>query len=235
MKIFLLICLASCSPSKDTLQPTITTPQKAIDELSDPYLKDSFKNCARDSILLLLPISGSNAQLGKSILNACVLSSKEANEENIDFHVVDTADLSIEKFKLYDKFKQKNLKAIIGPVFFQETKRYGALFPNVPILSLSNNLDVNSNHIIACGLSPQHEISNLFEFAISQKISSFVAILPEGDFGNQILDYIKNEAKKHGLEDNVEIIRYTSIAREDATKYAKNSGKKAIFVIDPIL
>lgn len=193
------------------------------------------RQTAGNDILLLLPLSGGNAALGKGILRACILTCRTDDHRNVDFHVVDTADPALEKAKLHDKFKDKNLKAIIGPVFFQEAKQYGALFPEVPILTFSNNLSVNSDHIVACGISPQEEVKTLFAFAISRGIDGFLVMLPEGEAGDQVLSCVKNEAQRHDLEDDLTVVRYVGISSKDATKCARSSGKKAIFLMEPVV
>ncbi|MDR2781883.1 MAG: penicillin-binding protein activator [Holosporaceae bacterium] len=231
IRLLSLVLLASCSPSKDIhYEKSITAHE---DDLIDPYLKVTKQR--NNSILLLLPISGRNESIGRGILNACFLATDDSHD--IDFYVVDTDDTSIEKHALYDQFRNKRLRAIIGPVFSNKTKQYGALFPQIPVLSFSNNLGINGDHVFACGLSLQDEIRALFSYAHKQNIDSFLIILPNGELGNQVLEIINSELKKYGLceGDDFEIIRYTSMSMEAATKYAKNSNKKAVFVINPIL
>jgi hypothetical protein len=60
-------------------------------------------------------------------------------------------------------------------------------------------------------------------------------MLPEGEFGDQILANIKTEAGKRGLDEDMDIVRYTSISSKDAMKCLRTSGKKAAFVVDPLL
>jgi hypothetical protein len=215
------------------MQPVekIPPPLRAADELSDPSLQ--YENNRPNSVLLLLPMSGSNGFLGQDMVNVCLLSLDNNNSSNITFHVVDSADPSLDKFSLSRRFP--NLRAIIGPVFAQEAKQYGALFPNIPLLSLSSDPNVNSNHVFACGPSHRDEIHTLFTQMNNQDITGALVILPEGSRGDQILDIILDELKGSEENDSLEIIRYTSISQKAATKYAKNSGKKVIFVIDHIL
>ncbi|MDR2723609.1 MAG: penicillin-binding protein activator [Holosporaceae bacterium] len=234
IRLFLLLYLASCSLDKNIhRQEEIPAQEFRFDELFDPRLKllDQKENV----VLLLLPLSGSNSYIGMNVLNACLMDLNEA--QNIDFYVVDTTDTSRERYTIYNRLKNKNLKAIIGPVFSSETAQYGALFPNTPILSFSNNLKINSGHVFACGLSLQDEIRALVAYANAQQINSFLIMLPNGELGDQIVEIIGLEFKKYGMEegDDLEIIRYTSITRKAATKYANNSNKKAVFIINPIL
>ncbi|MDR0581099.1 MAG: penicillin-binding protein activator [Holosporaceae bacterium] len=209
----------------------IPVPKASSDELFDGRLRAFAPK--KNAALLLLPLSGSNELVGRGILNACLLAG--GNAKNIDFYVLDTADH--EKHATLCRLRHKNFIAIIGPVFFQEVARYGALFQRTPILSFSNNLKINSDHVFACGLSPEDEIHALFAYADSQQINSFLTMLPDGELGNQIQDIIKRELKKYGLEEgeDLEILRYSSISRKAATKYVNNSNKKAVFVINPII
>ncbi|MDR0753707.1 MAG: hypothetical protein LBE95_03525 [Holosporaceae bacterium] len=209
----------------------IPAPSTEIDDLLDRRLK--LPDQKENSVLLLLPMSGNNECIGRNILNACLLAVN--NAQSIDFYVVDAA--ARDKCAIHNRLRNKKLRAIIGPVFYHETTQYGALFPNVPILSFSNNLQINSDHVFACGLSLQDEIRALFAYAKSRQINSFLAMLPDGEWGNQILEVVKHELETYGLEegDDLEIIRYASISRKAATKYAKNSNKKAVFVVSPIL
>lgn len=210
---------------------------KNIDVLKDFHLKKIAQNNANNTILLLLPLSGANANLGHGILNTCILSAKEFQDADIDFVVIDTADRFLDKNQLCWNYKDQNLRAIIGPVFSIEAKRYGALFPNVPMYTFSNNIKVNSNHIFACGLSPQNEINEIFSFARKNKVEDFLIMLPKGKYGDEVEQYIKISMKKFRFieDDDVEIIRYDSIGRKEATNYVKNSGKHAVFIINPII
>ncbi|MDR2107821.1 MAG: penicillin-binding protein activator [Holosporaceae bacterium] len=229
--MLLLLCLASCSADKD-IRPGEKIPvPREEDVLFDPELRSFGQN--KNAVLLLLPLSGRNGDVGQSILNACLLGA--LNSRNVDFHVLDTADSSIEKFKIYDDFKDKNLKAVIGPVFASETKQYAALFPKIPILSLSNDARINGEHVFACGLSPRDEIRSLLKYADSEDANSFLVILPNGEVGDGILAIISDELKKRRLgDDAVEVLRYQSISRKTATRYAQNSGKEIVFAIDPV-
>ncbi len=226
--------MVSCSTKKDD-----TTVQKKpidVDYLIDQKLKNTALKKSENTILLLLPLSGNNEKLGKGILNACILSAHESRNTDIKFQIVDTADINLEKSQLHKKFKNHNIIAIIGPVFFSESRQYGALFPNIPIFTFSNNLKANNDHIFTCGLSPQDEINEIFSYARSKEVDSFLVLLPESEYGDEILSCVKSAIKHSKLDlDDIEFIRYKSLSKKNAMKCVKNSGKKAVFILDPIL
>jgi ABC-type branched-subunit amino acid transport system substrate-binding protein len=227
----ILICLTSCSPSKDIKREKVLPPKAIADELLDSRLASPRAN--KNYALLALPMSGRAESVGRSVLNACLMAADGST--GVNFYVVDTADASIDKFALRGRFR--NPKAIIGPISSREAKSYGAMFPKSAVLSLSNDLKINGGGVFACGLSLQDEFQALAEYANAQGIDGFLIMLPEGALGDQILNAFVEELKKRGLEegDDIEVIRYRGISRESATKYAKNSGKKAVFAINPIL
>lgn len=234
LSAFLIFLLSSCSVRHDT---TTRQKDKSVNVIGDANLRKIANRNANNTILLLLPLSGANARLGRGALNACILSAREARNKNVDFVVVDTADRFLDRSRFYSVLKNRSLRAIIGPVFCNEARRYGALFSSVPMFTFSNNAEVNNNHIFACGLNPQSETDEIFSYARKKKIGDFLVMLPKGKYGDEIEQCIKISMKKFNFseEDDAEIIRYESIGRREATDYAISSGKRAIFIVDPII
>ena len=183
---------------------------------------------AENSVLLLLPLSGSNKSVGQGILNACLLANLDKNTE---FFVVDT-DQPLDNFELQNRFKNRNLKAVIGPVFYHDAQKYGVLFSKVPVLSLSNNVKINNNHIIACGVSPQNEIKQLVRFARSQHANGIIAILPKTLLGDSVFSCLKKELST--TNDELDVIRYDEITKENVIGSINNSNKQIAFMIEPI-
>lgn len=227
IKWLLLIMLVSCS--SEVRKKIEQSPPKE-ETTVDSNLK-TFEG-QENIVLLLLPLTGNKKTLGESILNTCVLAASEMR--NINFFALDIADPSIEKSQIYD-FRNKKPKMVIGPIFSRDTKQFGAIFSNVPILTFSNNSEVNSDHVFACGISPQDEIRTLLDYARIQGNCNFLAILPEGELGDQLIEIMKKELEKNNDGENLEILRYSSISTNDATEYARNSGRKIVFVVDPIV
>ena len=232
----LAFILISCAPEKQyrKIEPKFKVAAPAIpttEERLRPLLSERFEN----KVLVMLPLSGSNAELGKGILDAIALAVHESENENTDFEVIDTENPANSKIKLYDRFKNNAPIAIIGPVFYGEARQLGSLFPNVPIFTLSNNPKVNNDHVFSCSISPMDEIRSIFSYLKSAKINGLLAFIPSGEVGDQLANYMKQEMQYRGFaQEYLEVIRYERIAPQDALNLATNSSKKAIFAIEPI-
>ncbi len=184
---------------------------------------------AKDSVVLLLPLSGTHEKLGKNILHAVIQSNKN---DDLDVYVVDTSkfqdDLNADSFQ--------NVKAVIGPVFFSEAHRFATIFSNVPILALSNNIKLNSGHIYACGLTPQAELITIFDYMKHNKINSIAVMLPRGKFFDELIEVMQKIAEmKEFDEDNISIVRYEKISQQDVDDFISNCGKDAVFMCEPMI
>jgi len=223
----------SCSVNKNIPEQVVTPAKKHI--IKKNYFEENLKqwNKARNSVLILVPMSGENVAIGRGIINACLLSANDASD--IDFYVENTHDVDMSK--LYEKFKEHNFDAIIGPVFYNEVGKYEALFRHTPIFSLSNNISINNQHVIACGLSPQEEIKKICLTIKASKLSGVLLLVPENSYANKIVQLMRQQLVKIGFneENDVDIIRYKSITKDDATRIVQTSNRRAVFVVDPIL
>ena len=248
IKLLLFLFLASCSSDRDDTNiklSNIDIKQQPHNNIPNLFSEEEKREALienKNIILLLLPLSGVNEKLGKGILNACILAASKMQESSdAEFRVIDIADHTGRGNAigndLYKRFNGTNLKAIIGPVFSQEAKKVGMLFPDTPIFTFSNNISVNNGHVFSCGLSPQDEVRRIFSYARQKKIDTFLIMLPNDKMGDDTLKCVKSEVKISNFSnrDVIEIMRYDNISIKDATRYANNSGKKSVFIIDPIV
>lgn len=234
IKLLLFLLLASCSTTPEqeiTREPIIHKKMENIDYRTQKY---------ENTVLLLLPLSGVNEKVGKGILNACIMASETSDSRfsnNTEFIVIDTEDKGINKKHLSNSLKNRNLKAIIGPVFQREAKEYAILFPSIPIFTFSNDVSINSDHVFTCGLSPNEELKKIFADARAANMNSFLIMLPNGSVGDIILKCIQKELHIANIEnrEDIEVIRYDHISQQNATKCANSSGKQAVFAIEPII
>ena len=225
-----MVLLTSCTVVKDTPKQQIS-PEKRVRKLpnDDSYLKFLANRSVMNSIVLLVPLSGSNANLGRNILNAALQSNIN---EQLDIYAVDTNnlpdDLNISQFP--------NVKAVIGPVFSHEVNKIAPIFSSVPVLTLSNNIKLNNGHIFACGLSPQDEFHSIFSYLQKNGISSIAFILPGGKFSDELVASAQKIASEYRIhEDEIDVLFYEKSAKNDIHSFIAECDKKALFICEPLI
>lgn len=228
-----ILFLVACNTVKD-IPEQLNTPE--INSFAEKifYEKQMRKwSAATNSVLLLLPLSGEHEIIGRSVLNACLLASKDIPD--IDFHIVDTT--TADTLSLHEQFKDKKFLAIVGPVFCNEIVKYATIFGETSFFSLSNNIDINNQRTIACGLSPQEELNEICKYLKKEKRNGLLLMMPQSEYANKIIGMARKAMIRAGFdpEDDMETLKYKTITRENATQAIASSSKRAIFVIDPIL
>ena len=169
-------------PPKKTqkkLEPIIKSQkEKVLDEeltiaLAQPMVKqkrleDIVVIKKSEKIGLLLPLTGSRALLGKSLVNSVRIYTEKV-EKKIDFTVYDTESTKIGAQESFKKAFNDGINIFIGPVFSDETMaiKHLAENKNVLIYSLSTDQSIISKNILISGFSVEDEVS-----CILQKINS---------------------------------------------------------------
>ena len=117
---------------------------------------------------LLLPLTGSRASLGKSLVNSVRVYTENV-EKKINFKVYDTESTRIGAQRSLNKALNDGINIYIGPVFSDETMAIKDLAENKDVLiySLSTDQSIVSKNILISGFSVEDEVS-----CILQKIKS---------------------------------------------------------------
>ena len=112
----------------------------------------SVKADAKIKIGLLVPMSGPNKEIGKSIIKAVGLALKDIDDDIIEIYPKDTASRPNQTLKSAFELKEMGIKVVIGPVFY-ESLDYLDEMKDLTFLSLTNkNLDLPKN-VISAGIN----------------------------------------------------------------------------------
>ena len=68
---------------------------------------------------LLIPMTGSNKEIGQSIIRAVSLAVKDIDNNSIEIYPKDTASRPNQALKSAFELKQMGIKVVIGPVFYE--------------------------------------------------------------------------------------------------------------------
>ncbi|MDA9650975.1 ABC transporter substrate-binding protein, partial [Candidatus Pelagibacter sp.] len=126
---------------------------------------------------LLVPMSGSNKDIGQSIIKAVLLATKDINSNIIEIIPKDTATKANKTLKSAFELRQMGVKIVIGPVFY-ESLTYLEEIEDLTFLSLTNKtLDLPKN-VISAGINSTSQLSTIKKFIKINDIKKTIFLTP---------------------------------------------------------
>ena len=101
---------------------------------------------------LLVPMTGSNKEIGQSIIKAVSLAVKDIDNNLIEIYPKDTASRPNQTLKSAFELKQMGIKVVIGPVFY-ESLTYLDEMKDLTFLSLTNKILDLPKNVISAGIN----------------------------------------------------------------------------------
>lgn len=177
----LTVLLAACKVVPDSGRPgPAPGPTTAPGPSEDVLPTDT----ARHRVALLVPLSGENAAVGRSIANATTMALLDTSAENLRITTYDTATGA--DSAAANAIRDGN-KLILGPLLREDvTSVLARARPaNVPLVTFSNDTSVAAPDVFVMGHVPEQSIARTIAFARAQGARNFAALLPNGDYGRR--------------------------------------------------
>jgi branched-chain amino acid transport system substrate-binding protein len=138
----------------------------------------------KHKVALLVPITGPDGDVGRSIANAAAIALIDTGNSAINVQTYDTA-LGAEGAAR--RAIADGSKLILGPLRGDNVVSVAdiARAKNVPIISFSNDIGVAGRNAFLLGHLPDQSISRTVKFAKSRGLSRFGAIVPTSVYGQR--------------------------------------------------
>jgi len=144
---------------------------------------------------LLVPLTGKNSEIGKSIINSTRLAINKINNLSIEIIPKDTQSNPESTLKEAKELAKLGVKIIIGPVF-NENLIYLDELPEVTFLSLTNKRNNYSQNIINAGINATSQLSTVKKFIELNEIKKTILLTPDVSYKNEIKKAISNSKIK---------------------------------------
>lgn len=189
--------------------------------------KESYK------VALLLPLSGQNAALGKSLRQAAEMSVFEVADAKLELIPLDTKGTPTGAQEATRQALNRRVDLILGPVFSQNARAMKPLLDGsqVPVVTYSTDLSLAEPGFFVFGFDVIEQIRAVLDYAKSKGVTSIVAIVPQNQYGSII------EKELHTLDSQGYItLRKTFLynpSEMDFTQIAKDietSDAQGIFI-----
>ena len=142
---------------------------------------------------LLVPLSGKQSDIGKSILQSVRLAINKIDNPNIEILPKDTKNNPLETLIKAKELKLEGVKIVIGPIFNNNLVYLDELNEMV-FLSLTNKNIKNPKNIISAGINASSQIKTIMKFKKIKDINRTIFLIPNTDFKKEI-EYAISQSK----------------------------------------
>ncbi len=138
----------------------------------------------RHRVALLVPLSGPNGGVGRSLANATQLALLDTRNERVRITTYDTVGGAA---AAATRAIAEGNRLILGPLLAEDVR---AVVPiarraSVPVLSFSNDSAVAGDGAYVMGYSPAQSIGRVVDYARRNGVTAFAGLVPRGLYGER--------------------------------------------------
>ncbi len=180
-------------------------------------------------VALLVPVTGTRADLGQILTQAAQLALPQGNGPTLD--VLDTAGTATGAAAAAQTAIKNGDVLILGPLTSAETAAVApiAKAAGIPVLAFTNDASQSQPGVWPIGITPAQQVRRLVAAAQGQSKTNFAALLPDSDFGRAMADALRKETAAAGLSaPNIRMhgggMQAITAAARDVSGYASRRG-----------
>ena len=170
---------------------------------------------------LLLPLSGKQSDIGKSILQSVRLAINKIDNQNIEIIPKNTKNDPMETLAAAKELRLEGIKIVIGPIF-NNNLIYLDELDEMIFLSLTNKNIKNPKNIISAGINASSQIKTIMKFKKMNSINKTIFLIPNSDFKEEIETAISKSKIK---------LKYIHIYETNPTELTKQIEKITMYQI----
>ncbi len=149
---------------------------------------------------LLLPLTGPEAAVGQSMLDAAQLAVFDVAEQDFVLVPRDTLGTPEGAREAAIAALEDGAKLLLGPLFSASVAAVAPLAraAHVNVVAFSNDRNVASPETFVMGLLPAAQIHRVVSYAGAQGIRRYAALVPDTPFGRRVADTLQAAAGRYG-------------------------------------
>jgi branched-chain amino acid transport system substrate-binding protein len=159
----------------------------------------SLRGASRQSVALLVPLTGPRADTGHVLEQAVQLALQDGAGPTLD--VLDTGGTPAGAATAVQGAIANHDSLILGPLTSSETAAVApvARDAGIPVLAFTNDASQSQPGVWPLGITAGQQIRRLVDAAQAQGKSQFAALLPDSDFGRAMANALTNASQAAGL------------------------------------
>lgn len=162
------------------------------------------------NVALLLPLSGRNAALGQSMLQAAQMALFEINNPALNLVPRDTKGTAQGAKDAAQSALDDGAKLILGPVFADSVRAVKPIAKqrNVNMIAFSTDQNLADASTFLMGFMPSKQASDIAAYAYQNNYNTVSLIVPRNAYGNIVTSAFEDTFKRSGGQ-IAQTIRYT--------------------------
>lgn len=188
-------------------------------------------------IALLLPLSGTNASLGQTMLDASIMALFEARDPRLQLLPYDTVGTPAGAEQAMREALNARVEMVLGPVYAEEIKQVAPLAreARIPIIGFSNNAEIAGEGVYLLGFLPDQEVRHILTYAVAKGLRTFAALIPKTPYGDEVqTSFLKTVPQLHGEITKLEIFQRQANALSEPVKRLANYDVRRQAYLDEI-
>lgn len=189
----------------------------------------------RHRVALLVPITGSNARVGQSLVNSTQLALLDTRSERVR---ITTYDTGAGAAAAATRAIAEGNRLILGPLLAEDVRIVAPIArrAGVPLLSFSNDVGVAGSGTFVMGYSPVQSIERVVSYARERGVTKFAGLVPSGLYGERASTAFLRAVESGGGQ----VVSLQSYDRAAAslsgaiTRMSRDSAYEAILIADGV-
>ena len=161
--------------------PAVEAPRPTAPRPVQPGIPEDVE---RHRVALLVPLTGSNGAVGRSLANATQLALLDTRNERVRITSYDT---SLGAGAAAQRAIAEGARLILGPLLAEDVRAVTPIArrAGVPVISFSNDSGVAGNGAYLMGYTPGQSIERVVDYARRSGVTQFAGLMPTGLYGER--------------------------------------------------
>ncbi len=193
--LFVCLFVAACGPDMPAPERTVANTGLAQDfaenmEVKAPESLATTEEVGGEKIIvaLLLPLSGSEAEIGQALLRSATMALFDAYDPRLVLLPLDTKANVADAEKVAQQALDEGASIVLGPLLAGNVSAAGKVLEGsgVPLIGFSNDSAVAAPGRFIMGFLPELEVKRVVDYAVSLGLVEHAALVPDGRYGNRV-------------------------------------------------
>jgi len=173
--------------------PSLQTPDGATGLPGAPLMRQPIAPDGTVRVAVLLPLSGSSAELASSMLSAAEMAVFEIADDKFILLPFDTQGTPEGAAAAAEAAIRGGAQVILGPLLASSVEAVAPLarVAGVHVVAFSNSRSVAGNGVFIMGFVPKQQVDAIVEYAVGQGLLRYAVLAPQDAYGATVVESMK--------------------------------------------